>query len=271
MPVSARLAMWANAGLRGYVALDDALDAIVAGQPHLVAALPARTDERSAVDRMATARTTSWEQVQQPVRTKLAAVLIQWRVQRANVRLVLPVPGDVRGVPTARDFRTAALDAGQGVYAAGLGLVPTTAPPGPSSAPSTTIWRAFEVDEPPPDPMQTSEAEHDLARAMRETASVLTASVAGGVRGVRADDLDRVRRASDDIRFPTGFAGRAAALVAQAERLDAMLTLAQGDSLGRAIDRVGIGVRTDALRSLHHTARRARLAGYNSGYPAGRF
>jgi len=54
-------------------------------------------------------------------------------------------------------------------------------------------------------------------------------------------------------------------LVAQAERLQAVLDIAALDPTGGAIDRTGIAARADALRSLATAVRRARMAGYNGG------
>ena len=259
--------MWATAAVRGFVAFDDVLDVVCEGRPHLVLGLPAvGSTGRPPRDLPGW---TSTHAADTSAATRLAGVLIEWRRRRSDVRLVLPVAGDVRGVPTARRFLAAALEAGQGVYGGGIGLVPTTVAAGPSSAPPTTRWQAFDVDDPETDPLQINDAEHDLARAVRETATLLREAQLGGVRGADPGQIDRLRRIGEDFRFATGFAPRAAALVTQAERLDAMLDLAERDSVGGAIDRGGISVRADALRGLRATVRRARLAGYNGGYEAG--
>lgn len=271
MPVSARLAMWATAAVRGYAPFDDALDAVCDGQAQLVVGLPATGSAAapSASDHppgFATPAVPTSSDLAAP--TRLATVLIDWRRARVDVRVVLPVPGDVRGVPTAPDFLAAALTAGQGVYGGGIGLVPTTTVAGPSSAPPTVRWQAYAVDEPGADPLQINETEHELAQAMRETTTLLREAQLGGVRGVDPARLDRLRRVGEDFQFAPGFVGRAAALVTQAERLDAMLDLAGADSIGGAIDRTGISVRADALHGLRRTVRRARLAGYHNGFPA---
>jgi hypothetical protein len=54
------------------------------------------------------------------------------------------------------------------------------------------------------------------------------------------------------------------ALLAQAERLQAVLDLALSDPAGGAIDRMGMAARTSALTPLATAVRRARLAGYNA-------
>lgn len=272
MPVSARLAMWATAAVRGYAPFDDALDAVCDGQAQLVIGLPVTGADarRTSSDLLlglaapASAAPTSPD-VAAP--TQLAAVLIDWRRARVDVRVVLPVPGDVRGVPAAPDFLAAALTAGHGVYGGGIGLVPTAVTAGPSSAPPTVRWQAYAVENASADPLQLNEAENELARAMRETATLLREAQLGGVRGVDPAGLERVRRVGADFHFAPGFTGRAAALVVQAERLEAMLDLADADSIGGAIDSTGISVRAQALRALRTTVRRARLAGYHNGFP----
>ncbi len=263
--------MWATAAVRGYAPFDDALDAVCDGPPQSVIGLPATGPAAAPTgsDRpagFATPAIPTSPDLAAP--TRLATVLIDWRRARVDVRVVLPVPGDVRGVPTAPDFLAAALTAGQGVYGGGIGLVPTTIVAGPSSAPPTVRWQAFAVDEPGGDPLQINEAEHELAQAMRETTTLLREAQLGGVRGVDPARLARLRRVGEDFHFAPGFVGRAAALVTQAERLDVMLDLAGADSIGGAIDRTGISVRADALHGLRRTVRRARLAGYHNGFPA---
>jgi hypothetical protein len=174
------------------------------------------------------------------------------------------VPGDVRGVPTDPAFLAAAVEAGQGAYAGGIGVVPTRPADSPSSAAPTTVWRAFSIGAAIPDVVQFSEAEHDLAVAVRETATLLRDADLSGGRTPDASELDRVRRASEGLRLPTGFPPRAAALLASAERLHAMVELAGRDAHGAAVNGAGIDTRAAALRELAVTVRRARLAGYNA-------
>lgn len=262
-PVSATLAVWANAWLDGAVAFDDVLDAVTVGaEAHVVIDLPAsqnashgRGDGSAGFEREGS----------RPEPTRLGAVLIAWRAAHGPIRACLPVPGDVRGTPTSPAFRAAALDAGQGVFGGGIGLVPGPSADSPSSAPPVTVWRAFPVDPAAPDPLQLSEAEHDLAVAVRETATLLQDRDLTGGRPPDARELERVRRASEGLRLPAGFPPRAAALLASAERLQAMVSLATRDVHGGAIDRGGVEARADALAQLGTTVRRARLAGYNAG------
>jgi hypothetical protein len=262
-PVSATLAVWANAWLNGAVGYDDVLDAVTVGAgSHVVLDLPSEQSARHGRHEGSSAG--SGDVRAQP--SRLGAALIAWRSAGGPVRACLPVPGDVRGTPPTVAFRAAALDAGQGVFGGGIGLVPTGPGDSPSSAPPTVLWRAFPVDPVVPDALQLSEAEHDLAVAVRETATLLRERDLTGGRAPDARDLDRIRRASEGLRLPTGFPPRAAALLASAERLQAMVALAVQDAHGGAIDRGGIDTRADALRRLATTVRRARLAGYNAGW-----
>jgi hypothetical protein len=240
---SGPLAAWASSWLAGVAAADEVLRATTGDDaPHQVIGLPECDAEYAA----------------------LTEVLIRWRRGGEPIRLVLPVAGDVRGVPGPAGFRSAALAAGEGVHGGGIGLVPTVIDRAPSSAPPSVVWQAFAVETSPPDYLGVADAQQELTAAIRESASALAAADVAG----RADDvaaaLSEARRSGERLNLPPGFAPRAVALVAQAERLQAVLDLAAQDPIGGAIDRVGITARAEALRPLVVAVRRARLAGYNA-------
>ena len=195
----------------------------------------------------------------------VADVLISWRRAGAtNVRAVFPVAGDVRGLPGPANFRIAALDAGSGVLAGSIGLVPEARSRSVSSARELITWHAYDIDAPPLDHVQVEEAAHELTEIIRSSASALAAAaVAGGAEDVR-DELSEARRAGERLSLPAGYPQRAVALIAQAERMAAVLHLAQADPVGGAVDRVGIAARSDALRPLETAVRRARVSGYNA-------
>ena len=196
----------------------------------------------------------------------LSEALITWRRTGAAVRLVLPVAGDVRGLPGPAQFRSGALDAGEAVVGGWLGLVPDVVVRHPSSVPATVVWQAHSVDEPPPDPQSVPEAQHDLTEAIREAASALSAAdVAKWTDGV-GDALTDARRAGERLDLPPGFPPPAVRLLAQAQRLHAVHDVAALEPIGGAIDRNGVAARTDALRSLATAVRRARLAAYNATF-----
>jgi hypothetical protein len=194
----------------------------------------------------------------------LHEVLVAWRRGGASVRLVLPVAGDVRGVPGPGPFRTAALEQGEAVVGTGLGIVPEVIDYSPSSAPSTVLWQAFGTEPAPIDYVSVPDAQFDLSNAIRESATALSAAdVAGWIDDI-TDELHDARRAGEHLNLPPGFPSRAVALLAQAERLQAVLDLAFSDPTGGAVDRTGIAARSSALRPLATAVRRARLAGYNA-------
>ena len=87
--------------------------------------------------------------------------------------------------------------------------------------------------------------------------------MAGGAADV-TDALRDARRAGEHLNLPPNFPPRAVALLAQAERMQAVLDLVADDPEGGAIDRFGMSARANALRPLAAAVRRARLAGYNA-------
>lgn len=195
----------------------------------------------------------------------LRDVLTLWRREGAPVRLLLPVSGDVRGVPGPAEFRTGALEAEEAVCAGTLGLVPEITEYYPSSAPTTVVWHAYVVDAAPPDHLQLGDVQFELTTAIREAATALLAADVAGSAADIADALHDARRAGEFLNLPPNFPPRAVAMLAQAERMQAVLELAADDPNGGAIDRFGMSARASALRPLEVAVRRARLAGYNAG------
>lgn len=237
---SGPLAAWANAWLAGQVASDDVLRAVTGGDaPHRVVG-----PEGAA---------------------PLSAALIRWRQLGGPVRLVLPVAGDLRGVPGPAAFRAEAVAAGEGVLGGGIGLVPEVIDHSPSSAPPDVTWRATRTDPPPDDVESVADAQYQLASVLRESTAALADADVAGSPAELGPRLNEARRAGEHLNLPPGFAPRAVALLAQAERLHAMLVLALGDPVGGAVDRMGAAAREAALRPLATAVRRARLAGYNAG------
>lgn len=237
---SGPLAAWATAWLGGRAASDEVIRAVTGDDaPHQV--LDVDGD-----------------------RIGLGELLIRLRRRTGSLAVVLPVAGDVRGVPGPTDFRAAALEAGEAVVADNAGYVPEVTDYSPSSAPTTVVWRGYFIDIASPDPLPVRQARVELAEAMRECASALTAAqVAGSERDV-ADALADARRAGERLDLPPGHPAEAVQLVAQAERLALVLDLAVADPRGGAVDRAGMTARAEALRPLATAIRRARVAGWNA-------
>jgi hypothetical protein len=240
---SGPLAAWAAAFFAGRVSVDQAADAVIGRDaPHQVGGLPAFDYELMP----------------------LREVLIAWRRSGGSVRAVLPVAGDVRGLPGPAAFRSAALEHGEAVVGPGIAVVPEAIDYSPSSAPPTVLWQAFECAKAPVDYVSVVDAQYDLTTAIRDSASALSAADVAGWMDDIADELHDARRASEHLNLPPHFPPRAVALLAQAERLQAVLNLAFTDPTGGAIDRTGIAARSAALQPLATAVRRARVAGYNA-------
>ncbi|MYW72898.1 hypothetical protein GTW08_12255, partial [Pseudonocardia sp. SID8383] len=91
---------------------------------------------------------------------------------RGQARLVLPAPGDVRGLPGPGPFSDAAITAGEGVLFAdaGFGVVPSPIADG------VVRWTAHAVADPGPVPeyVALNEAERELRGQVRAAAAALT-------------------------------------------------------------------------------------------------
>ena len=78
---------------------------------------------------------------------------------------MLPVPGDVRGLPGPAPFRAAALEVGEAVVRGRRRAVPWVVDHAPSSAPPSVSWQAFATEPPPHDHLDVREAQYDLTTA----------------------------------------------------------------------------------------------------------
>jgi hypothetical protein len=237
----AQLAAWGSAWLADDVAFDEVLDAVAGRYRHV----GGPGFEAAAVH---------------PV----GVALTDWKRAGSSVlRLALPVPGDVRGLAGTPAFRDAALTAGQAVFGTGFGV---TAVPGretPSSAGRELVWHRGAVEELPPDPVSTADAEHDLAEAIRQTASAFASR---GITSWLADiapALSSARRAGERLHLPASHPPRAVRLIAQAERLTAVLQVVDRDDTAQ-LTAAAHAERAQLLAPLRLAVRRALLAGYNA-------
>jgi hypothetical protein len=237
----AQLAAWGSAWLQGSAAFDDVLDAVathgrqVAGPGFAVAEL-------------------------HPVGTALA----DWkRAGSSYLRLALPVSGDVRGIGGPTPFRAASLANGEAVFGAGSGLTVTRGPDTPSSAGPEIVWHRAEVSEPPPDPISLADAEHDLAEAIRDTASLFARRGAASWLTDIAPALSDARRAGERLHLPASHPPRGVRLIAQGERLAAVLGVVDNDHTGE-LTAAAMHERSIGLAPLRVAVRRALLAGYNA-------
>jgi hypothetical protein len=192
-----------------------------------------------------------------------------------RLRLVLPAPGDVVGLPGPGPFTAAALLASEGVLAlradgTGIGLVPMVTAHGSlfDGTVTTVLWTAYDVTVAGPDPGPfLHDAEHDLRRGILECVQLLRdldvarwrPELAGALQDLRAE----ARRGIADDELPDSYPVRARQLLVQARQLAGVLSLATVDA-GGAVDTRETAVREQALRRLEHLVRRARVAAYNS-------
>lgn len=243
------LAAWTTAWLSGEVSYDDVVDAVTGtDEPHRVTGLPGAHGEPD------------------PATVPLGWLLTAFHDRGARcARLVLPAPGDPRGLPGPGPFTSAALAAGEGVMAAGLGAVPEVTQHGSAGriVATSVLWRVYEVGEPHPDPLSVPEAEHELSAVLRTAASALAELDAASWRPDAAAGAQRVREIAAPP-LPAGHDSRAVRLLAQADRLATVLALADADAPGGAVTSFAARSRDEALRPLRTAVRRGRLAAYNA-------
>jgi hypothetical protein len=125
------------------------------------------------------------------------------------------------------------------------------------------IWHRAEVSELPPDPISMADAEHDLTESIRETASLFARRGLTSWLTDIAPALSDARRAGERLHLPASHPPRAVRLIAQAERLSAVLTVVDSDDTAQ-LTAAAVAERAHALSPLRLAVRRALLAGYNA-------
>ncbi|UQX90220.1 hypothetical protein M6D93_09520 [Jatrophihabitans telluris] len=239
----AQLAAWGTAWLQGRESFDSVLDAATGhGRP-----LPGPGFDATLVT------------------NPVGAALFDLRAAGArSLRLVLPVAGDVRGLAGDPAFRDAALGAGEATFGGEIGLTCVAGPQTPSSAgPELRWWRTRALPA-NPDYLSVPDAEHDLTEAIRETASALADRGRTSWLADVAPALSNARRAGEKLNLPASHPPRAVRVIAQAERLSAVLTLVDSDDTG-TVTAADVADRAAILKPLRMAVRRALLAGYNAG------
>lgn len=186
---------------------------------------------------------------------------------QVELRLVLPEPGDVRGLPGGTPFAAAATAAGEGILigrggGAGTGVVPTI------EGPDVLRWTAFTVAEIPSDSqdMGLGEAEYLMREATREAAEAITRLQAVGTesavdpREAVADALAHATRHS----YPSSISSRVLRVLDSADRVHAILTAAEKLSPLDPLSAASSHTFTELLRPLRTSVRLARTAAVNS-------
>jgi hypothetical protein len=245
---SATFTVWSSAWLAGAAAPDDVLDALAPW---------AQAHDVQAVDED-TAALTSLSAPGTPVSSLAFLLATLRRTSARGARLVLPVPGDVRGLPGPGAFSREATAAGEGVLFAdaGLGVVPTAVADG------VLRWTVYPVGDPgpPPEYVALTQAERDLREQVRQSASVLTSlGVARHRPGVR-EEIAAALRARPASLWPAGMPGQALRVLQHADEVEAILAAAQVDEPGGALSASAAEARREALRPIDTAVRVARRA-----------
>jgi hypothetical protein len=244
---STRFVAWVRAWRAGLVPYDEIAESIAGEEEHLVTDAPG-----------------TWTDV--PLGQALPTLS---KLHPDEIRLVLPAPGDPRGLPGPGPFTGAALLAGEGVIAGQLGLVPEvrTHTSGSGDEFETVLWRVFPLPQPPGpahlDPT-TAESESDLSVALAEATAQLTRLDVAQWRPELAGALAALRRPDGGTDLPPGFDPRARRLYARAAVLDRVLALAGHTAPGGAVNGYEAQQRDAALRPLTAACRRALVAACNA-------
>lgn len=269
VPVSSAslsLTLWAGVWLSGDAAPDEVIDALHAWAPlHLVFAHDDAAASAAGLPGTGPA-------------TGAAALLTAVRradpADTAGLRLVLPAPGDVGGLPAGTAFAAAALAAGEGVLAGapgtpGIGLVPAV------EGPDVLRWTVFAVPALPDAPAHPGlgEAEFAMREAVRDAAATLTGIPTVGTDGRRTDPRAEIAEAIAEQarhRYPESLPDRAVRILDSADQVSAILTVAaRGAGLQAGSVSAATG-REEALRPLLAAVRAARLGAVAAALDAGR-
>jgi hypothetical protein len=242
---SARFVTWVRAWRAGLVPYDEVPDEIAGDEEHLVADAPG-----------------TWTEV--PLREVLSTFA---KLHPDEIRLVLPVPGDPRGLPGPGAFTGAALVAEECAIAGELGLVPEvrTHTSGSGDTFETVLWRVYPLpEEQPRGGPGPAEAEGELATALAAATAELTRLDVAQWRPELAGALAALRRPDFAGDLPPGYDARSRRLFARASMLDQVLVLAHHSAPGGAVNGYEAQRRDAALRPLLAACRQALVAACNA-------
>lgn len=296
--------MWANAWLAGKAAPDDLLDAL---------SLWAPTQSVAAYDAVAAGHTgLPWPDVDSAGTVSLLSTLRaaagRGRTSapgppdrlRATINVVLPVPGDVRGLSAGTQFERDALAAGEAIIiitnpddpGTAIGLVPEfsyrdTEQTADDDAALPELgalsWMVYSLPGTPVlDPYELGDAEYALRTAVRSAADALgaigTGPSAAGIANPRGL-VEQLLESARQHRIPDHAPSRALRVLENAAHVDAIIAVSAGlsrlpdSAADRFTPRLTAGLEPiqaqsssevqtafDALRPLTAVVRSARIA-----------
>ncbi|MCV7433970.1 hypothetical protein [Mycolicibacterium bacteremicum] len=266
---SASLTVWVNAWLAGMAAPDDVLDALSQWAPkHSV----------TAYDSVAAASTgLPWPDLDHSGTMSLLQTMRTAAGPAAGapaLSLVLPVPGDVRGLPPDTQFQRDAITMGEAIIVGtdpsrSVGMVPEYIyedidDPDFEPDPVSLAWTVYSVPAPGVlEHLDLGEAEYTLRSAVRSAADALGALSAGiGVADI--DDprgmVEQLLEATRLHRLPDHAPERAARVLENAAHVDAIITASSGLMPIGLQTSSEVRIASDTLRPLASVVRSARLA-----------
>lgn len=271
---SLSLSLWANAWLAGAASPDDVLDALSLWAPrHSV----------TAYDSVAATHTgLPWPDLSdsgavsllQTVRTGTGA-----HRTGPSISVVLPVPGDVRGLPAGSQFQRDALTVGEAMIvgsdpSAAIGLVPEFEYDEIDDAselepePCALSWTVYSVPVvTPAADLDLGDAEYTLRSAVRSAADALGALRAGAADADIDDPrglVEQVLESERQHRVPDHAPRRALQVLENAAHVDAIITVSSGLIPIGMHSSAEVQLASDALRPLTAVVRSARLAAVNA-------
>ena len=269
---SVSLSVWANAWLAGVAAPDDVLDALSQWAPrHSV----------TAYDAVAAGSTgLPWPDVNHSGTMSLLQTLRTAAGIPAGapaISVLLPVPGDVRGLPAGTQFERDAVTAGEAILVTGdpsspaVGLVPDFEFDDSDSSDDTDEpelsglgWTVYSLPGAPiAEHLDLGEAEHALRSAVRSAADAL-GTIRAEAGGVDVADprrlVEQVLESSGRHRAPDHAPSRALRVLENAAHIDAIVTVSSGLMPIGLQSSSEAQIATDALRPLAAVVRSARLA-----------
>ena len=269
---SATLSVWANAWLAGKAAPDDVLDALSCWAP---------TQSVTAYDAVAAGHTgLPWPDVNDAGAVSLLQTLRTAAGRAAagapSIKVMLPVPGDVRGLAAGTPFERDAVTAGEAVIvthpedpSVAIGLVPEFGydeSDDDVAVPELCAlsWTVYSLPcAPVVDRTALGEAEYALRLAVRSAADAL--SVIGlGSTGVDVDDprglVEQLLESAQHHQVPEPAPSRALRVLENAAHVDAIITVSAGLSRIGTQSLSEAQIATNALRLLAAVVRSARMA-----------
>lgn len=258
LPRCVRLAAWAGAVLTRRVSGEDAVRAITGqDEPHAVVTESA---EKAGLAAAAVPRAGL---------TQLFEALAQ--VGCRQLRLALPVPGDVLGLPGPPAFNQAAVVAGECVLAGPgrggewWGLIPEVTAFGSRWEPGHLVaWQVHRVPTPLLAEGGLGEIERELRIALAEGATALSRLDVARWRDDAAERITEIREGSlPRGTLPPTAHPRSVQVLSTAARVRAIVRLASDDD-GGAINSWEAQRRAQTLRELEQVSRRAVVAAVNA-------